>query len=174
MCVCVGGVVESPQRESYALGVFSLEHPYLKLREHGSSGELSPVGVATYSQLSGLRFAGVGVTAGRKGSCSAAVPAVGEGSAGDPQRWSRGCAPRPGSVEGRNSQDDLFLIVHLAPPPRMFSLSLYLSFRSHLLSPALFLVTLAPPVLVMWERVGQSLRVSESKAHGHPRGHCVQ
>lgn len=36
VCVCVGGDVESPQRESCALCVFSLEHAYLKL------GNLAP------------------------------------------------------------------------------------------------------------------------------------
>lgn len=73
----------SPQRESYALCVFSIEHSYLKPGEHGSSGEVTPVGIATYSHLSVLCF--VGVTDGRKGSYSVAGTAKGEGSAGGPR-----------------------------------------------------------------------------------------
>lgn len=55
MCVCVylEGDVESPQRESYALCVFSLEHSYLKLEEHGSSGKV------IYSHFSVVWFVGL-------------------------------------------------------------------------------------------------------------------
>ena len=54
VCVCVGGNVESPPRVFYALCVFSLEHSYMKLGEHGSSGEVTPVGITTYSHLSSV------------------------------------------------------------------------------------------------------------------------
>lgn len=57
--------------------VFSSESLYLKLREHGSSGEVTPVGITTSSHLSVPWLAGVGFIEGRKGSCSVSVPVVG-------------------------------------------------------------------------------------------------
>ena len=65
--------MKSPQRWS----VFPSEYLYLKLRKHGYSGEVTPVGITTHSHLSALWLGGVGVTEGRKGSYSVALPTMG-------------------------------------------------------------------------------------------------
>lgn len=166
----------SPQRESYALCVFSIEHSYLKPGEHGSSGEVTPVGIATYSHLSLLCF--VGVTDGRKGSYSVAgrprvralqVDRGGRTFGEDLQ----GCGPSFGSTEGQKSREGLLLIAHLAPPPpRTASLALHLSFRGHLIAPP-FPVTPAPPTLWFGSERSRA-RVPAPRARPpQPRSHCA-
>lgn len=122
-------------------------------------GEITPVGITTYSHFRVLWFIAAGIAEKRRGSYSVAAPATGWRPAGGLEGltlseglwlWPHVC-----SIEGRKSQEDLLLIAHPVSAPGNALPHPFTYPSGATSSSPLFPMTLAPHRFVMWKCAGQ-------------------